>query len=452
MDALLDNLPLLRDGFRTTLRLTLVSGAFALVLGTLLGAFRVSPVPTLRGFGTVYVELARNTPLTLVFFFFVFALRSSGIMLPFDAVRLRRAVVVHGGLRLRGGPLRHQQRRSRAGRGRPRDRADVHPDAGPGRAAAGPAHRRPAADQRLHRAHQEHVGRGRLLRHRADGRRHPADHRQPGRRRRDPARDRRLLPPHHHPGRASWPAGSSARWRSPDERRALRHPRSAGPPTDAVWSVVAGAVLLALLVLAGLRLASNGIFDADRWDIFTEDTEALRASGAARDGRHAARGSSRGSPGLHARATARRRTDVREPMGPHPRGGVDRVVPRPARHPADVLLLARPRLSIFRAGRARPGALQHRGHRRDPPRRHHLAARRAARVGAGDRSDAGSDVAVDPACRRPCAGCCRHWSASSWCCSRTRRSATSSGTSSCSASTASCATSSAAATSSRCSS
>ena len=44
-----------------------------------------------------------------------------------------------------------------------------------------------------------------------------------------------------------------------------------------VWSVVAGAVLLALLVLAGLRLASNGIFDADRWDIFTEDSETLKA-------------------------------------------------------------------------------------------------------------------------------------------------------------------------------
>ena len=128
MDALLDNLPLLRDGFLTTLRLTLVSGAIALVLGTLLGAFRVSPVPTLRGFGTVYVELVRNTPLTLVFFFFVFAAPQIGIKLPFDVSALRRAVAVHGGLRLRGGALRRQQRRRRAGRGGPGDRADLHPD------------------------------------------------------------------------------------------------------------------------------------------------------------------------------------------------------------------------------------------------------------------------------------------------------------------------------------
>jgi glutamate transport system permease protein len=44
-----------------------------------------------------------------------------------------------------------------------------------------------------------------------------------------------------------------------------------------VWSVVAGLVLLALLVLVVLRLADRGIFDADRWDIFTEDTETWEA-------------------------------------------------------------------------------------------------------------------------------------------------------------------------------
>lgn len=44
-----------------------------------------------------------------------------------------------------------------------------------------------------------------------------------------------------------------------------------------IWSVVAGVALLALLVLAGVRLAQNGIFDAERWDIFTEDTETWEA-------------------------------------------------------------------------------------------------------------------------------------------------------------------------------
>lgn len=84
MGALLDNLALLRDGFLTTLRLTLISAALALVLGTLLGACRVSPVPTLRGIGTAYVELVRNTPLTLVFFFFVFVAPQVDLKLPFE--------------------------------------------------------------------------------------------------------------------------------------------------------------------------------------------------------------------------------------------------------------------------------------------------------------------------------------------------------------------------------
>lgn len=83
MDAIIDNLDLYLEGFWATLRLTLTSAVFALVLGTVLGAFRVSPVPTLRGFGTTYVELVRNTPLTLVFFFFVFVAPQVDIKLPF---------------------------------------------------------------------------------------------------------------------------------------------------------------------------------------------------------------------------------------------------------------------------------------------------------------------------------------------------------------------------------
>jgi len=83
VDAVIDNLPLYWEGFWATLRLTLVSAAFALLLGTVLGAFRVSPVPTLRALGTVYVELLRNTPLTLVFFFFVFVAPQIDIKLPF---------------------------------------------------------------------------------------------------------------------------------------------------------------------------------------------------------------------------------------------------------------------------------------------------------------------------------------------------------------------------------
>jgi glutamate transport system permease protein len=70
----IDNFPLLRDAFLTTLSLSLLAGLLALVLGTLLAAFRVSPIVPLRGLATFYVETFRNTPLTVVFFFIIFGL------------------------------------------------------------------------------------------------------------------------------------------------------------------------------------------------------------------------------------------------------------------------------------------------------------------------------------------------------------------------------------------
>ena len=72
MDALLGNLDLWGQATLNTVLLFLGGGVLALVLGTIVGAMRVSPVPIARGVGTAYVNLIRNTPLTLVFFFFVF--------------------------------------------------------------------------------------------------------------------------------------------------------------------------------------------------------------------------------------------------------------------------------------------------------------------------------------------------------------------------------------------
>jgi len=69
MDVIIENLPQYWDGFLRTLFLSLVSGIIALVFGTILAAARVSPVAALRGFSMVYVEIVRNTPLTIAFFF-----------------------------------------------------------------------------------------------------------------------------------------------------------------------------------------------------------------------------------------------------------------------------------------------------------------------------------------------------------------------------------------------
>jgi glutamate transport system permease protein len=83
VDAVLDNLELYVDGFTTTVQLTLAAAAIALVLGTLVAAMRVSPVPPLRAVGTLYVNVVRNTPLTVVFFIVVFGLPEVDLLLSF---------------------------------------------------------------------------------------------------------------------------------------------------------------------------------------------------------------------------------------------------------------------------------------------------------------------------------------------------------------------------------
>lgn len=55
--------------FWTTVQLTLLSAVGSLVWGTLLAAMRVSPVPLMRGFGTAYVNIVRNIPLTVIILF-----------------------------------------------------------------------------------------------------------------------------------------------------------------------------------------------------------------------------------------------------------------------------------------------------------------------------------------------------------------------------------------------
>ena len=95
MDAILDNLDAYREGFVTTLEVSALSSVLALLLGTLLAAMRVSPVPTLRAAGATYVELVRNTPLTVVFFFVVFVLPQLDILLPYFTFAVIALTVYH---------------------------------------------------------------------------------------------------------------------------------------------------------------------------------------------------------------------------------------------------------------------------------------------------------------------------------------------------------------------
>ncbi|UJP10660.1 amino acid ABC transporter permease [Microbacterium sp. KUDC0406] len=79
MDAVFGNLDLWSAALLNTLIVFFAGGAIALVLGVIVGAMRVSPVPIARGVGTVYVNLVRNTPLTLIFFFFIFGYPQLGL-------------------------------------------------------------------------------------------------------------------------------------------------------------------------------------------------------------------------------------------------------------------------------------------------------------------------------------------------------------------------------------
>ncbi|MEV5509385.1 amino acid ABC transporter permease [Streptomyces orinoci] len=79
MNVLSDNFAEFREGFLKTVELTAYSGVLALLLGTLIAAFRVSPVPALRAFGTAWVTLLRNTPLVLLFLTVTLGLPALGL-------------------------------------------------------------------------------------------------------------------------------------------------------------------------------------------------------------------------------------------------------------------------------------------------------------------------------------------------------------------------------------
>ena len=62
------------EAFWTTIQLTVFSAIGALILGTALAAMRLAPVPMLNWIGTTYVNVVRNTPLTLIILFCSFGL------------------------------------------------------------------------------------------------------------------------------------------------------------------------------------------------------------------------------------------------------------------------------------------------------------------------------------------------------------------------------------------
>jgi glutamate transport system permease protein len=81
IDVLTDNLGVLVAGVGTTLAITAMAFVSALVLGTVVAVFRVSPIPPLRAVGTVYVELFRNIPLLSLLILVAYGLPYAGVSL-----------------------------------------------------------------------------------------------------------------------------------------------------------------------------------------------------------------------------------------------------------------------------------------------------------------------------------------------------------------------------------
>ena len=74
MEWFTDNRDDIIQAFIFTVEMVLIAGAIALVVGSLLAALRVSPIPLARGIGTFYVYTVRNTPLLLIMLLFAFGL------------------------------------------------------------------------------------------------------------------------------------------------------------------------------------------------------------------------------------------------------------------------------------------------------------------------------------------------------------------------------------------
>ncbi|MEU0393473.1 amino acid ABC transporter permease [Streptomyces sp. NPDC006208] len=59
----------LLGAFWVTVKLTVYSALGSLIWGTMLAGMRVGPIPLMRGFGTAYVNVVRNIPLTVIIVF-----------------------------------------------------------------------------------------------------------------------------------------------------------------------------------------------------------------------------------------------------------------------------------------------------------------------------------------------------------------------------------------------
>lgn len=83
MEAVVQNADVLAAAFWLTIKLFAYAGLGALVIGVVLAGMRVSPVAPLRLASRLYVQVVRNTPLTLILLTANFGLPEVGIVFDF---------------------------------------------------------------------------------------------------------------------------------------------------------------------------------------------------------------------------------------------------------------------------------------------------------------------------------------------------------------------------------
>jgi putative glutamine transport system permease protein len=79
--AVVENLPLLLEGYRTTVIVSLLATLLSLALGILVAGLRTAGVAPLRWLAVGYVEVFRNTPLLIQLYFYFFGLTRIGLRL-----------------------------------------------------------------------------------------------------------------------------------------------------------------------------------------------------------------------------------------------------------------------------------------------------------------------------------------------------------------------------------
>lgn len=80
LDVFIDHWDQIQRAWLITIRMVVMAGIGALVLGSILAAMRVAPVRAARTLGTAYVYIVRNTPLLVIMLLFAFGFPQLGIV------------------------------------------------------------------------------------------------------------------------------------------------------------------------------------------------------------------------------------------------------------------------------------------------------------------------------------------------------------------------------------